>query len=98
MVCYVVPAIAALVHYSSRKKITSLKTSVHHLWLSLLLTGGALFGIIDHLWNGELFLIGQEPIKDILLGVTITVAIVVAWMIITVLDKTTKKSTVKALQ
>ena len=95
MVCYAVPAIAAVVHYATRKNIVSWKTSVHHFWLGLLLLGGAIFGIVDHLWNGELFLIGENIAFDLLLGVAITVSIFVVWAIIITFDKTTNKSVSK---
>lgn len=49
--------------------------------------GGAIFGIVDHLWNGELFLISEEPMMDILLGVTITISIFVVWALIVAIDK-----------
>ena len=89
MVCYVVPAIAAIVHQGLRKSKTDWKKSTSHLWLSLLLTGGAIFGLVDHLWNGELFLLGDNLFLDLLLGITITVAIVVAWFVIITLNRST---------
>jgi hypothetical protein len=92
MVCYVIPAVAAIAHHISRKKIPSMNNT-HHLWLGLLLVGGALFGIVDHLWNGELFLIGSNIVSDLLLGTTITLTIIVAWGIVVLLDKKTKKAT-----
>ena len=88
MVCYTIPTVAVIVHYAMRKNVKSWKKSIHHFWLSLLLVGGAIFGVIDHWWNGELFLIGKEPLIDIMLGVTITIAIFVAWVIIITLNKT----------
>lgn len=88
MVCYVVPTIAAIGHYVLRRNITSWKENTHQLWLSLLLAGGAIFGIIDHLWNGELLLIGENILQDIMLGITITVTIFVIWTVIMLLDKT----------
>ena len=88
MVCYVVPAAAAIIHYGLRRNIIGWKKSIHHFWLSLLLAGGAIFGVVDHLWNGELFIIGKEPLIDVMLGVTITVAIFVAWAVIVTLKKT----------
>jgi hypothetical protein len=48
-------------------------------WLNLLLYGGALFGLVDHLWNGELFLLGEAPLMDLLLGATITAVIFGGW-------------------
>jgi hypothetical protein len=95
MVCYAVPAIAAVVHYATRRNNISWKTSVHQIWLGLLLLGGAIFGIVDHLWNGELFLIGDNIVSDLLLGVAITVSIIVIWAIIVTLDKTANKTPVK---
>lgn len=87
MVCYAVPAVAAIIHHILRKNVTSLEKSTSHFWLSLLLAGGAIFGIIDHLWNGELFLLGEEPLIDILLGVTITVVIIIVWGALAILEK-----------
>ena len=55
MGCYIVPVVAAIIHYFFRKKIPSWKNNTHHDWLNLLFIGGAIFGVIDHLWNGELF-------------------------------------------
>lgn len=98
MVCYTVPLIAALVHSGMRKKVTSSKNNAHHLWLSLLLAGGALFGIIDHLWNGELFLIGNNIVSDLLLGVTITVVIFASWGIVVALDNIKTKKAAKTTQ
>ena len=95
MVCYTVPIIAAIVHYILRRNISGWKKSVHHLWLSLLLAGGAIFGVVDHWWNGELFLIGEEPLLDIMLGVTITGAIFVIWAVIVTLNKTGVHKTTK---
>ena len=82
MVCYTVPLVAAIAHIITRNRITSWKESAHHLWLSLLLAGGAIFGVVDHWWNGELLLIGENIVMDLLLGVTITIAIVVIWAIV----------------
>ena len=89
MVCYVIPMVAVIVHYIMRRKLTGWKESKHHLWLSLLLAGGAIFGVVDHWWNGELFLIGKDPLLDIMLGVTITLTIFVGWAVIVILNKTT---------
>lgn len=87
MVCYLVPTAAAIVHSILRKSIPDWRSSVRHLWLSLLLVGGAIFGVVDHLWNGELFLIGEKPLLDIALGLVITVVIFVAWGILAALDR-----------
>jgi len=98
MVCYAIPTIAALIHYGMRTKIGSWKKNTYHLWLGLLLAGGALFGIIDHLWNGELFLFGNNIVPDLLLGVTITGVIIVAWIVVVLLEKVKVKNTKKTLQ
>ena len=96
MVCYAVPTVAAIAHFIMRKNITSWKGNTYHLWLSFLLAGGAIFGLVDHLWNGELFLIGENLLLDIMLGISITVAIIVIWVVMTYLDKTKSKKLVKA--
>ncbi|RLI65863.1 MAG: hypothetical protein DRO67_02045 [Candidatus Asgardarchaeum californiense] len=88
MVCYAVPATAAIVHYIMKRNIKGWKEDVHQLWLNLLLIGGAIFGVVDHLWNGELFIIGENVLLDLMLGVTITTIIVLVWEALVVLDRT----------
>ena len=95
MVCYAVPTAAAIAHIIMRKNITSWKENKHHIWLSLLLVGGAVFGLVDHWWNGELFLIGENILMDVMLGVTITIAIGAIWAILYTLDKIKAKKPVK---
>lgn len=95
MTCYIVPSAAALIHYSMRRKIPSLKNNTHQKWLNLLLIGGAIFGIVDHLWNGEIFLIGENVVMDLMLGVTITLVILGAWGIMVAVDKAAVKETAK---
>ena len=58
--CYTVPTAAAIVTTFIWKKNRSLGL----WWLLLLFYGGALFGVIDHLWNGELFLISENWVRD----------------------------------
>ncbi len=77
MVCYAVP-LAATVIVSLRRRI-SVKKTKEGLWLNLMLLGGSLFGVIDHFWNGELFLLGSNLLADISLGATITLGIFAAW-------------------
>ena len=96
MVCYVVPTAAAIVHSIMRKNITSWKDSSNQLWLSLLLAGGAIFGLVDHWWNGELFLIGENVLMDLSLGVTITIAITAIWAVVTIVNKSKAKKPTKA--
>jgi hypothetical protein len=52
-----------------------------------MLYGGALFGIVDHIWHGELFLISESVVKDLFLGGVITAAIFAFWGIILALSK-----------
>lgn len=87
MACYAIPLIAAVVHYGLRMKATGLRVNRHHLWLNLLLAGGAIFGLVDHLWNGELLLISENLLLDLMLGVTITALLFITWALIVVLEK-----------
>ena len=87
MGCYAVPLAAAIIHYGLRRNVDDWKTSTHHQWLTLLFAGSSLFGVIDHLWNGELFMVSENLFWDLMLGVAITIAIVVFWGIMVVLDK-----------
>jgi hypothetical protein len=91
MVCYVVPVAAAILHYGLRKNVKRLDESPRQSWLTLLLAGGGTFGMIDHLWNGELLLIGPNILWDLALGTAITVGIFCLWEILVVRDKITAK-------
>lgn len=95
MVCYVVPTAVAIIHGIMRKNTTSLKNNVHHLWLNLLLVGAAIFGLVDHWWNGELFFIGEYIYMDILLGVVITTAVFIIWKIFVTIEKSKINKLVK---
>lgn len=82
MVCFAVPLVTAV--------ITSVIWKVQDggpagWWLNLLLYGGALFGVVDHIWFGE-FLLGIQqlfngtaPMTDVILGFAITGAIFGGW-------------------
>jgi len=83
--CYFGPTTAAIVTTFMWKS----KKTINLFWLMLMFYGGALFGVIDHLWNGELFLVSENWIKDALLGVVITVGIILAWKGIIFLVKRT---------
>jgi len=76
VVCYTIPLAAAII---SSIAWGSQRRGPAGWWLNLLLYGGALFGLVDHLWNGELFLIGEAPFMDLLLGATITAVIFGGW-------------------
>ena len=92
MVCYAVPTVAVIIHGIIRKKNVNWKNNVHHLWLSLIFAGAAIFGLIDHWWNGELFMIGENLYFDLLLGITITIGCVIIWGVLTTLDKSKVKT------
>ena len=77
MVCYAIPAAAWVIHRVTGKSFK--KSDARSQQLSLLLSGASLFGVIDHLWYGQLFLMSKNPLSDILLGVTITAAVFALW-------------------
>lgn len=81
--CYTVPLVAAITTSFIWKKKGTLKL----WWLALMFYGGSLFGIIDHLWNGELLLISENWLKDLCLGGVITAGLILAWRIILALAK-----------
>lgn len=81
--CYIVPTVAAI----TTTFVWRQKRTLRLFWLALMLYGGSLFGVIDHLWNGELFLISENWIKDLSLGVVIAGMIVLAWITILALAK-----------
>lgn len=81
--CYLVPTAAAIATTFVCRTNNSLKLR----GLNLMFYGGALFGLIDHLWNGELLLISEDWLKDLALGVVITLGIVLAWVVISTAAK-----------
>lgn len=81
--CYTVPLTGAIAATFLWRKNKSVKT----WWLSLMFYGGSLFGVIDHLWNGELFLISKDWVKDLGLGAVIAAATLLAWGIVLFLAK-----------
>jgi len=81
--CYAAPLLGAVVTSITWKKTKSVKV----WWLNLMFFGGALFGVIDHWWNGELFLISENIVSDLLLGVVITALILLGWGITVVCSK-----------
>ena len=76
MVCYIVPLVATLFGFGGRKALG--KHGQNSLLLNVMLFGGALFGFIDHLWYGQLFL-STNLMMDLMLGGVITTVIVGAW-------------------
>lgn len=85
MVCYAVPLAALVVAAFTRKALNS--TGAHGLWLNLMLLGGALFGVVDHFWNRELFLLGANWMMDLGLGFTITLGTLGCWGILVHRDR-----------
>jgi len=81
--CYTVPLAAAIITTIRGRQ----KKEPKIWWLNLLLYGGTLFGVVDHIWNGELFLISASVGKDIALGFVITATIFACWGIILTLSK-----------
>ncbi len=82
--CYAFPTIGAIVTSVVLRKTKNVKI----FWLNLLFWGGTIFGIIDHVWNKELFLISKNILGDLMLGITITAVILVSWAIMVVVSKT----------
>ncbi len=82
--CYAVPLAGAIV----TSAVWSRKKGVKLWWLTLMFYGGALFGVIDHFWNGELFLISENVISDLLLGAAITAVIFLFWGVMVIYSRT----------
>lgn len=81
--CYLGPVMGAIATTAAWRKTKSVKL----WWLTLMLYGSALFGVIDHLWNGELFLISENLAGDLLLGVIITAITLIIWGTIVLRNK-----------
>ncbi len=94
MVCYIVPVAAALLHHGIRKSNKKLDEDPRQSKLTLLLAGGGMFGVVDHLWNGALFSVGSNLFTDLALGTAITVGIFCLWEIITLKDRMASKKPV----
>ncbi|MCD6414496.1 MAG: hypothetical protein J7L23_02595 [Candidatus Diapherotrites archaeon] len=95
MVCYSVPLVSALIVYMWRRATHNQKPE--YLWLNLMLLGGAIFGVVDHLWHGELFLISADWMLDLALGFAITMVIIVSWGII-LTSRTAAEASTKSVQ
>ena len=81
--CYTVPTAAAI--FTS--VLWSRKKSVKVWWLTLMFYGAAFFGVIDHWWNKELFLVSENIASDLMLGVAITIFTVIAWWVTVLVSK-----------
>jgi hypothetical protein len=77
MVCYIVPLAATLSTLVGRK-VTG-RSGVHSFWLSIMLLGGSLFGLVDHAFSGELFMFSSNIGADLALGGMITAGITATW-------------------
>jgi hypothetical protein len=87
MVCYIIPTTAAVIEFIRNRKIK--EKTPHKNWLNLMFLGGALFGVIDHLWNGQLFLISANWVSDLTLGFIITAGTIGSWGLIVSVPKIT---------
>ena len=76
--CYLAPVVGAVVTTAIGYKAKNVKL----WWLTLMFYGSALFGIMDHLWKGELFLISENVMGDLLLGIAIVALTLGAWGVI----------------
>jgi hypothetical protein len=85
MVCYSVPLLASIILFLKGKYIQKNDRSLR--LLNIILGGGAFMLVIDHVWNGELFLIGNDIVSDLLLGVMMTIGAVVFWSVILFAEK-----------
>ena len=54
--------------------------------LNKILGGGAVMLIIDHWWNNELFLLGENLGSDLFLGVLMTAGAIMFWAGITLIE------------
>jgi hypothetical protein len=89
MVCYIVPLAVGVITAARRKALH--RKDKEGFWLSLMFAGSSLFGVIDHLWNGELFLIGPNIASDLALGGAITLSIFASWGLLVNKDKITQR-------
>ena len=81
--CYVFPLAAAAISHSVWSKTKSVKI----WWLTLMFYGGALFGVIDHWWNKELFLFSENSARDFLIGFSISAVILLVWAVMLKVSK-----------
>ena len=78
MVCYAVPTAAAMLIFGGRKVLH--RENDKNFRFGLMMAGGSIFGVVDHLWNGELTMVGPDLASDLMLGLAITGVITVAWL------------------
>ncbi|MFA6963941.1 MAG: hypothetical protein WC227_04530 [Patescibacteria group bacterium] len=86
MACLIAPAAVLIVTKSFEKKVPQ---GLHFEWLNLMLIGGTIMLLIDHIKNGEIvlyfpfFTAGYETIiKEIWHnGVPMTLMVIAAWLV-----------------
>lgn len=87
--CYTVPLTATIILNALWK---TKKIQNHHLdQLNLLLLGGTVMLVVDHLWNKEIFFAGENILKDLMLGVVMTGVVFVVWGLLVLKEKKTVK-------
>ena len=84
--CYTVPLITSFFTTYAWKK----KRTARLLWLNLLLYGASVFGVIDHLYNGELFLVSEYWVRDLFLGFLITLSVFLVWGVLLFMSRGNK--------
>jgi hypothetical protein len=89
MGCYTIVLGAALCMQGLRARIQN--RIPHANVLSLLLWGGAIALVVDHLMNGELFLLSSNLLWDLFVGIGMTVAIFVIWGAYVVVKRALRK-------
>lgn len=83
--CYIVPLTIILIINGLQKYK---KIFITHLdRLNLLMFGGVTMLIVDHLWNGELFLVGPNTVRDLALGFAMSGVIIIAWTLNVLVEK-----------
>lgn len=82
MVCYAIPLSAAVITFLARRVSGKARESESIRWLNLMLLGAAVALVVDHVWNGELFLISGNIASDVALGFTLTAFVLAAWVVV----------------
>jgi hypothetical protein len=101
MACLLVPTTAAIVTTAVRKKIPN---QYHINWLLLMLWGGVLMLLVDHVISGELlpyppFLTAgiEKIIPEIFaVGVPMTLIVIAAWILMIIFSSKSVKRTAHA--
>lgn len=90
MVCYIVPLVATALISVGRKtggKGLSIGHASYGLWLNIMMLGGAVFGLIDHMFTGELFVLTSMWMTDMAVGGAITAGITACWGVVVAMPK-----------